>query len=270
MHTDFTSVDAELQEIEADFTSGRMNAFGDMNTQESFLREMRRIAEIETQVFYRSCTLLKTSSESEYAILTSMFASAQPPPGSKAAPSGRPPPLTSTNSISFTGRGGSGGGPSSRPSSPLSRSFQRLSVTGVPNGSTFDPNTSGGVPLTEAATVNNTSNSYTLGNSGTSVGGPSFGAAAAPVGSEPKSAGDRTGRSGFDDHSFDEISEHYRMLEADFAAVGDNLRQISKHVVQLNTMSEQVNSAALDGGGDDHVLPKASSDFFSGGSPNTS
>lgn len=91
------SVEAELQQIEDEFASGRMNAFGSMATQDAFVSELRQIADIETQVFYRMCRILKNSKEDEHAILTGMFASAsEPPPAStsgRGTAGGHPPTM---------------------------------------------------------------------------------------------------------------------------------------------------------------------------------
>ncbi|RNC37605.1 hypothetical protein TcCL_NonESM13222, partial [Trypanosoma cruzi] len=76
---EFNSVEAELREIEEDFASGQMNAFGTAATKENFVRELRRIADIETQVFYKTCGLLSASTSEDHLMRAMMLASADAP-----------------------------------------------------------------------------------------------------------------------------------------------------------------------------------------------
>ncbi|EPY39645.1 hypothetical protein AGDE_04283 [Angomonas deanei] len=213
---DFNSIEAELEEIEEDFSSGRMNAFGNAQTQEAFLKELRRIAEVETQVFYRSCALIKASNAEEHALLTKMFAAAQPPPSATTANSATAPnvPDVFASSMNFNRNVFN--------NSMLGQSF---------NNSIYTSPLSRPLPGNDENT--NTSNA-TNHNTTYTNNGSLTGATSAPWGNE----------CGFDDRCFEEVEERFRQLEADFTAIGDNMRQISKHVVQLNSMSEQVNSLA--------------------------
>lgn len=46
----------------------------------------------------------------------------------------------------------------------------------------------------------------------------------------------------FADKAFEDVAAHFAALQSDFDALGDNLRHLSKHVIQLNEMSEQMNT----------------------------
>lgn len=232
MHTDFNSVEAELQEIEADFASGRMNAFGSTTMQETFLRELKRIAEIETQVFYKTCGILKTSNAQEHAMLASMYASAQPPAQSRS--SGATPKASSTS----PGRGGHAYDSSSvRTRGPL------------PTSPTMDSS----MPSLMVSTTNSPGQGgpgYATaygGSTGLDRGGSTRGASRGVGDGGPAAAphirpGDWNNENGFSDKAFDDVEGHFHMLETEFATLGEYLRQISSHVTQLNAFSEQMNA----------------------------
>lgn len=58
MNTRF--VDAEIDNLKKDFASDEMNAFGNREMQQEFLSSFKRIANLEAEVFYKSCSILKS------------------------------------------------------------------------------------------------------------------------------------------------------------------------------------------------------------------
>lgn len=242
MQTDFTSVEAELQEIESDFSSGRMNAFGSAQAQDAFLRELKRIAEVETQVFYRTCSILKSGNSDDHAVLTGVFASARPPPQAAANnhgggtttatdPSGRTSPLSQSTPVGSSHRrgtstsGGGGGG------------FGRT------GGGSFGAFASPGGSLASLPTLVG-EGSASGGRFATSAASRSFGyhGSGAGSGAAPHIKSREWGNeSGFPDNAFENVAQRFKLLEADFNVLGAQLRQVSTHVVQLNDMSEEVN-----------------------------
>ncbi|ESS64805.1 hypothetical protein TcG_06567 [Trypanosoma cruzi] len=213
---EFNSVEAELREIEEDFASGQMNAFGTAATKENFVRELRRIADIETQVFYKTCGLLSASTSEDHLMRTMMLASADAPCA-----------------------GGGGGGASSSNNSDegnttvaTTRSFGR---------------------------ENNSSNSYATKSMKKDVANPPKMSGGFSPGSPSESRGPGTENSaspgfsdagpppwsndaGFTDRPFQDVARHFKLLEGEFTAIGEHLRQISKHVLQLNEIAERVRS----------------------------
>lgn len=178
----FGSVESELRDIEADFVSGRMNAFGSAATQDLFLRELKKIADVETQVFYKTCSILKYSTEEEHSMLKNMSASSQ-----QSAK-----PTSSVNSTKTK--------PSTRGNtSPGSRSYNDIPSL----------RTQGSMMQSQGNTVQQSRTQTAEGN--------------------------------FSDKSFEDVAVHFRTLESDFSILGDHLKEISRHVMQLNDISEQVN-----------------------------
>lgn len=229
MQADFKSVEAELREIECDFASGRMNAFGSAQGQDAFLRELKRIAEIETQVFYKTCSILKSGNTADHALLTNVFASAQPPPQAR----------TTAGASTTAGRS-----PGSRVVSP---SKAGSSARAGSLGASFD--SSGGLGESSAGKL---SRGYGSAASGVFASGVFT---AVESGSANSTANDGTGaaphirsaewsnETGFPDRVFEDVAERFRSLEADFSVLGNQLRQVSQHVMQLNAMSEEDNKA---------------------------
>lgn len=169
--TDFNAVERELRDIDDDFTCGRMNAFGSPVTHEEILREMKKISELEIQVFFRTCEQISTGVDEESAI-------------------------------------------------------QRTLSEHVA-ASRAEPNVV--VPLS-----------------------PSSAAQADPAGELDLSAS-TSGRFGSGtksvvrlcDASFAEIGKMFRAREAALRAVGDNLRQMSKHVIAVNEMVQRAHGASF-------------------------
>ncbi|KAG5505258.1 hypothetical protein JIQ42_07465 [Leishmania sp. Namibia] len=243
MQSDFSSVEAELRDIEEAFASGRMNAFGSASTQDAFVHELKRIAEIETQVFYRTCALLKSGNTNEHTLVTNMYASAQPPPQSqRTGPATMP---TSFNLSDGSVRAGSSGMESSihRGSmnqggpSPLT-SAGRVGRGGIspPNGSSHSAGRSRRQSRQGQETF---SGAYPF--SGLGEGGSSSGAA------PHIHQGEWGNEDGFADRAFEDVAAHFDDLESQFFSLGDYLREISKHVIRLNDMSKQVDNGANGG-----------------------
>lgn len=219
--SDFNSVEAELREIEKEFASGRMNAFGTASTQESFIRELKRIADIETQIFYRTCAIIKSSTEEDHSLLTTIFASATAGDsqggvgdhmvGSTSATANGAQGFRNGNPSFSTSVRGSGGTAADGPANIGHSAAHQGTSTTLPTGGESSP-------------------------AGMGSNGPRDGIAP-PISHEQWS---HTGN--LSDKAFDDLSRHFKMLEVEFASVGDNLRTISKHVMLLNEMSERVNA----------------------------
>ncbi|CBZ24751.1 conserved hypothetical protein [Leishmania mexicana MHOM/GT/2001/U1103] len=238
MQSDFSNVEAELRDIEETFTTGRMNAFGSASTQDAFVHELKRIAEIETQVFYRTCALLKSSHTNEHKLVTNMYASAQPPPQSQRSGPATTSPSSNLGDGSF--RANSSGlensmyrGPMNQRSQPSFASAVAGGLSGVPpsNSNTCSPGASRRQSRQGWENVSS-------GNpfSGVGDGGASSGAAPHIHRSEWGN------EDGFADKAFEDVAAHFEELESQFFSLGDYLREISKHVIRLNDMSKQVNN----------------------------
>ena len=59
------SIEQELQDIDEEFTSGRMNAFGDRASQEDIFKEVRKISELQVLRHSKMSNLLKPCSEDD-------------------------------------------------------------------------------------------------------------------------------------------------------------------------------------------------------------
>lgn len=260
MSSEFDSVEAELQDIEEAFATGRMNAFGSAATQDAFVQELKRIADIETQVFYRTCAILKTASSDEHAMVANMYASAQPPPqsqrdsvvsggGSSGTPArGNGGPRASAGAAASARGGGVNGGrgsPSVGPTSPTPVPSSFNLRRGVNSARTLSPNIT--LPQEEKSSpLISVFDTMKAGNSISGVGGlssefPSM----PPVAAQHIRKCDWENEDGLSDKTFDEVAEHFDRIEGQFSTLGEYLREISKHVMRLNDMSEQVNNANL-------------------------
>ncbi|KPI88636.1 hypothetical protein ABL78_2240 [Leptomonas seymouri] len=240
MQSDFTNVEAELRDIESAFAVGRMNAFGSASTQDAFVHELKRIAEIETQVFYRTCALLKSSSTNEHTLVTNMYASAQPPPQSQ---------WTATSNSNF-GDNSFRGSSATLDSSMLHRSGASASTAPRNNSHTSAPASAMNGGRSGVSTPGATRQQSHNGRDGAAGASPNtFGVTNeslhGPTPTAPHIRQSEWGNEdGFSDKAFEDVAAHFDELESQFSSLGDYLREISKHVMRLNDMSEQVNSGA--------------------------
>lgn len=186
--TDFSAVERELRDIDDDFNCGRMNAFGTTATHEEILREMKKISELEIQVFFRSCEQIAGSLDEESAIQRTLAEHIAVSRAEKRAvqQAASPGNASATPTVRFAD-----------PASP-----------GV---------TSPTDQTTEASGA---------ASSGRKV-------------VEPESIVKLC------DTSFAEIGKMFRAREASLRAIGDNLRQMSKHVVAVNEMVQRAHGASF-------------------------
>ncbi|KAH9600234.1 hypothetical protein LSM04_009618 [Trypanosoma melophagium] len=238
--SEFNSVEAELREIEEEFASGQMNAFGTATTKENFVRELRKIADIETQVFYKACGLLSASSSEDYLMRAMMFTAAESPGANGSNSSNN----NNNNNNNATGNNSE-------------------------DGSTI----AGGTRTTRSDTTNNNNKNanannksanygkYTNRDPDGTFGKESFAELPSPTredetlltsqraGTGPAGAGSPlqddgppvwSSDAGFADRPFQDVARHFKMLENEFTAIGEHLRQISTHVLQLNDIAERV------------------------------
>ncbi|GET86913.1 hypothetical protein, conserved [Leishmania tarentolae] len=244
MQSDF-NVEMELRDMEETFATGRMNAFGSASMQDAFVHELKRIAEIETQVFYRTCALLKSSNTNEHQLVTNMHASAQLPPQSQR--SGPATAQSSSNLGNSSFRANSSGMESPIYRNSMSQrgplSFAPLVAGGLggippPHGNTHSP----GASRRQSRQVWEGMSTASL-LSGVGDGGASSGAA------PHISRNEWDNEDGFADKAFEDVAAHFEELESQFSSLGDYLREISKHVIRLNDVSKQVSDGV--GYGDD-------------------
>lgn len=224
---EFNSVETELREIEEEFASGRMNAFGTAATKENFVRELRKIADIETQVFYKTCGLLSASIAEDHLMRAMLFATVDPSGPSAGTVSnsdecsttmGTTRSLAKDNRDADNGNGhNSGGNANGKVGRNETGAGDERGSPASPDGR-FGPNVS---PETRE-------------------GGA--GAAGFSDAELPPWGGD----AGFSDRPFLDVSRHFKMLEGEFTAIGENLRQVSKHVLRLNDIAERVRNRDLD------------------------
>ncbi|RNF20499.1 uncharacterized protein Tco025E_03761 [Trypanosoma conorhini] len=209
MHqNEFNSVEAELREIEEEFASGHMNAFGTATTKENFVRELRRISDIETQVFYKTCGLLSASTSEDHLMRAMVFAGADQSCGGSGNNNSEEGSSTAATAHSH-----------GRESSGAAKPVKDGVATPPQLGASFSP----GTPLEQR---------------GKEAGGPmeAVFSDAAPAPAPPPWSND----AGFTDRPFQDVSRHFKLLEGEFTAIGEHLRQISKHVMQLNEIAERV------------------------------
>lgn len=191
---DFNVVERELREIEDDFNCGRMNAFGSAVVHEEILREMKKVNELEIQVFYRSCEQIAAGLDDEAAVqrtINEHLAMAKADGGQ-------------------SGPGGSAG----------------ANVPSTPSASA-------------AAAPNTPSSSVRLGADG---GSQSETQGLASVGRDALRAQSIVRLS---DASFAEIGKLFRSREVSLRAVGDNLRQMAKHVATVNELVQRAHGASF-------------------------
>ncbi|KAK7195162.1 hypothetical protein NESM_000440500 [Novymonas esmeraldas] len=238
MQSTFTNVETELRDIEEAFATGRMNAFGSAATQDAFVHELKRIAEIETQVFYRTCALLKSSSTNEHTLVTNMYASAQPPPQSQRS---GPAAMSASGNV---GDGSFRVGSSSGMDGSMYRGASMGQRTHSPFPSTLAGSRGGMVPPTNGSS-HSPGTSRPQSSSHATASNPFSAAAGDATGAAPHIRHSEWGNEdGFADKAFEDVAAHFDELESQFFSLGDYLRDISKHVMRLNDMSEQVNSGA--------------------------
>lgn len=60
------TVEEELQRVEDDFHSGRMNAFGNQSTHERMEKELRKIRELDEWIFAKVCNCLERDEMAEW------------------------------------------------------------------------------------------------------------------------------------------------------------------------------------------------------------
>jgi hypothetical protein len=70
---DVNTVECELREIDDDFASGRMSAFGAPATHESIVKELRKLSELEQQVFIRTNSIIKATVGQDHALQKVIF-----------------------------------------------------------------------------------------------------------------------------------------------------------------------------------------------------
>ncbi|RNF07773.1 hypothetical protein TraAM80_03147 [Trypanosoma rangeli] len=220
MHqNEFNSVEAELREIEEDFASGQMNAFGTAATKENFVRELRRISDIETQVFYKTCGLLSASISEDHLMRAMIFAGADP---------------------SCAGGGGSNNNNSDECSTTVTTTHSHgrdNSATASYPTKSVDNDTA--VPSKAAASFSPGSSSEKKGKNAGAAAEPGFNDAAPSPWSND---------AGFTDRPFQDVSRHFKLLEGEFTAIGEHLRQISKRVMNLNEIAERARNTGSNSG----------------------
>lgn len=74
MEQTFAKVERELDELERAFESGGMNAFGNRETQLDFSSSFQHISELETEVFFRTCSILRFCNSEENNPFTNVMA----------------------------------------------------------------------------------------------------------------------------------------------------------------------------------------------------
>jgi hypothetical protein len=262
MQSDFTNVETELRDIENAFATGRMNAFGSASTQDAFVHELRRIAEIETQVFYRTCALLKSSNTNGHNLVTNMYASAQPPPQSQRT-------AASNNNGNF-GDSSFRGSSTTLDSSMLYRSGASPSSAAPRSGYTsvapFAMSGNGRSSMASPGMSRPQSRHGRESATPSTFGATNESTLATTTAAPHLRQSEWVNEDGFADKAFEDVAAHFDELELQFTSLGDYLREISKHVILLNDMSEQVNSGTSGGGGG---LLSANSVSFSGNNQST-
>ncbi|CCW66827.1 unnamed protein product [Phytomonas sp. Hart1] len=253
VQNDFLGVEKELREITADFASGHMNAFGSKETQDAFFCELKIIAEIETQVFNRTCSILKKGNEDDHTLLTSMFASARPPSSHGADPFNKsngnhvPRPRTTTPPRASGTTKEAHIDPQHRGS--LGDSIQKLDETIRSRQSPVSLSSHKYQQLHPSPRKSTCINSFGLPTDEDAV---NFGSSV--VNSLPSIPNaDWDDDSGFSDKSFEKVTDRFSYLEVEFSTLGNKLQDILKHVTQLNTMLHQINDGFAAGSDDDDV-----------------
>ncbi|CCW61884.1 unnamed protein product [Phytomonas sp. EM1] len=245
MQNDFLGVEKELREITADFASGHMNAFGSKATQDAFFRELKIIAEIETQVFNKTCSILKQGNEDDHALLTSMFASAQPPSPHAVDPTNKSnsnhvPPSNVPTPRKANGNMDAG---------PIDLQHRGSLVDGIQkmDETIRSRRSNASHSVDRSSQMRPSPRKFAHGHMSTSStggDGPNVGGGAAS-GLPPAPNSSWNDGSGFSDKSFEKVTERFTFLESEFSTLGNKLQDILKHVTQLNTMSHQMDEGPM-------------------------
>ncbi|CBH17365.1 hypothetical protein, conserved [Trypanosoma brucei gambiense DAL972] len=217
-HNEFNSVEMELREIEQDFTSGNMSAFGTPATREGFVRELCKIADIETQIYYKTCGLLNSEASGDHKLRTMMYSTAEPPHG----------PVTNSSS----NNSGSG--------TPKGQGQRRQSVD--LNNSSHDAERSNHVANNSdiGNAMKHSSSSASVPRNSEVPGGMEFDNTVTNQQPLPWRRD-----AGLTERPFQDISKHFKILEGEFNVIGEHMRQISTHLLRLNEIAEQGKAGSM-------------------------
>ncbi|KAG8348198.1 hypothetical protein ERJ75_001000300 [Trypanosoma vivax] len=233
--SEFNGVEAELREIERDFTSGDANVFGTQEIREGFVRDLGRIADIETQIFYKSCSLLSVGTAEDHKIRSMMYTSAD---SSHDAGDGGANNRSESNCphqfSARRGRAEKGGAVNdadrsilSPPDSDMGAStrfsdvpFSRRRMSDISLGD-FDDSARQQQQQSHQSTQQNPSH-----------------------GSQQESL-TFCSDNGFSERPFQNIARHFKLMESEFNAIGEHMRQMSTHVLGLNEIAERGRAAGI-------------------------
>nr|CCC95024.1 conserved hypothetical protein [Trypanosoma congolense IL3000] len=217
-HSDFNSVELELRKIEQDFASGNMGLFGIPATREGFVRELGKISDIETQIYYRTCSLLNAETSGDHKLRAMMYSTTDSP-------------RSTDNNSSFNNSGvaDTPGGQGSRQ--------QGMDASG--GGMDFDRNVPlrGGNEASEAMRHSAAVSPLHRVSGGNGGDGPTASEfdPTAPKHQPQMWKSDAS----LTERPFQDISKHFKVLEGEFNVIGEHMRQISTHLLRLNEIAEQ-------------------------------
>jgi hypothetical protein len=229
---DFNTAEAELREVERDYAEGRLSAFGAGGTQEEVLREMKKLSELEVQVFIRTCAQVRALADEESLVQRTLrdqhghskslllATGAAQAGGSEAAghdPSAdhnaletvpRSPPSAGqqVHDSSFPAQPGSSGGPS-----PAAH-----------RGATRDTGANAGAASTETGATSGVPNA-------------SF---------DPAATADLWSLHGSTDKAFEDMAKLFKAKETALKASADNLRQMAKHIASAHEILQKAHGPA--------------------------
>jgi hypothetical protein len=196
----FRSIEDELRELDDDFQMGRMNAFGTAATHDEIMKEIKKISDLELQIFYRTVDAVKTAIEEE-PIVNRL--------------------LTNHTDLSAV------------LNEDMRAEFEELGG--------FEPSAASPAQPTSPSQVGMDFLSGSLharreNRGGQSEGSPSSPADRASAESSAESMMKAT------DRSFEEVARTFRNRQVAMKAIGENLRQMSRHVANVNDLNQRAHA----------------------------
>lgn len=221
----FNTAEAELRSIDLDFAAGRLSAFGSGSSHEEVVRELKKIADLEVQVFIRSTAQLRALHDEEQLVHKTLKEFTEMRSAHSAAAA------VSIPRIATTSLAAEAGAPSTSASSAATPSTGTTAV--------FANNaTSNEFPSNPQAFVTQAVQALAAGGNAA----PAVGESATPT----VATGDNAAPwnlLGGSDKAFEQIGKLFRVKEASMKAISENMRQMAKHVAASNESLQQAHAS---------------------------
>jgi hypothetical protein len=227
---DYNTAEAELRDIETDFATGRLSAFGSGGSQEEVFREMKKVSELEVQVFIRTCAQIKALSEEESLVQRTLrdHAGIVPPAALQRLGS-------EANAAGMMRQDGAEAG--ATPPTVLQAQDNGSTVQSPNSNSTPAKEFPGGATSASPLRVRQLDErSLRSPETGPAASGTSFATSTAD--------GDVWALHGSSDKAFEDMAKLFKVKEAAVKASADNLRQMAKHINSANEALHRAHAAS--------------------------